>query len=129
MVAPPVYTAPAFNAPVYTAPAYPGPPGFTPTVVPTTTLPTPTTTGGLAPPTFVYQSAYTGETMKFDGKAYGAAEFSQVPSYQPQPGTENDEEFEAAEVKLDIEITSLKAELQVAEQESSVFSTLQGSLA
>jgi len=34
-----------------------------------------------------------------------------VPTYVPKGGTEDEDEFEALEIKLDIEITSLKAEL------------------
>ncbi len=59
---------PKFSAPVYQAPVYPGPPGS----IPTATLPS--TTGdpsSLAPPTFEYKSAYTNESYKFEGKAYG----------------------------------------------------------
>ena len=59
---------PKFSAPVYQAPVYPGPPGS----IPTATLPL--TTGGpatLAPPTFEYKSAYTNESYKYEGKAYG----------------------------------------------------------
>jgi len=73
LVSPPVYAAPSFNTPVYDAPSYPGPPGFTPTTVPSANLPS---TSGLTPPTFTYQSAYTGETMNFNGKAYGAPEYA-----------------------------------------------------
>jgi hypothetical protein len=100
---------------------------------------TPPSTGlvpssGLAPPTFVYQSAYTNESIKFDGKAIGATSLApptfapipvanfQVPALDVQP------DLETLELKLDVEIVTLQSELQELKQEDINFETLRSNL-
>jgi hypothetical protein len=80
---------PTYTTPVYQAPVYPGPPGS----IPVSTLPSTTIgTSNLTAPTFEYKSAYTNESYKFEGKAYGTIPGQSVPtgipsaSY-PLPGT------------------------------------------
>lgn len=76
--------------------------------------------GGSTQPTFTYQSAYTNQTLKYDGKAYGTAEFAQVPVYEAKKSNDEDE-FEVLETKLDIELSTLKAELLGASQDKDQY--------